>query len=152
MARDSGRKFSSSWWSCRKASDRPYPACPEFIEGLKDKPWRRTRRVVSARAYNQRRLGPSLVEFLAERRTLLRWLKGLGTPDWEAKVVMRFGTLRDGGMFAAWAAHASSPCANWSSSTGSRWLSTRSRIQSDTRACGRGSIPSPATAKEPKDR
>jgi len=50
-------------------------------------------------------LGPSLVEFLAERRALLRWLKSLGTPDRGAKVVTRFGALRDGGMSAAWAAH-----------------------------------------------
>jgi hypothetical protein len=60
---------------------------------------------VTSRAYNSRELGPSLLEFLAERRASLAWLRGLGQPDWEASVTTRFGSMRAGDMFASWTAH-----------------------------------------------
>lgn len=60
---------------------------------------------VTARAYNERQLGPSLNNFLQERENSLIWLRGLGSPDWEATYTAPWGTIRAGDMFAAWVAH-----------------------------------------------
>jgi hypothetical protein len=60
---------------------------------------------VTARAYNQRSLGPSLEGFLAERQASLAWLRGLEAPDWEASYQAPWGPIRAGDLMAAWVAH-----------------------------------------------
>jgi hypothetical protein len=60
---------------------------------------------VRAHAYNERELGPSLDDFLAERAASLSWLRGLDSPDWEATFSAPWGTIKAGDMFAAWVAH-----------------------------------------------
>lgn len=60
---------------------------------------------VTARKYNERDLGESLLEFLSERRASLAWLRGLGTPNWESEAHSKFGSMRAGDMFCAWVTH-----------------------------------------------
>lgn len=61
---------------------------------------------VTARAYNERELGPSLQNFLAERAASLAWLHSLGQPDWNASAPAPWGgNITAGDMFSAWAAH-----------------------------------------------
>ena len=60
---------------------------------------------VTERSYNQRDLAQSVQDFLNERQKSLAWLKGLGTPAWQASVTAPFGQLSAGDMFAAWVAH-----------------------------------------------
>jgi hypothetical protein len=60
---------------------------------------------VMERNYNQRDLAQSVDDFLKERQQSLAWLKGLGTPDWQASVAAPFGQISAGDMFAAWVAH-----------------------------------------------
>ena len=61
---------------------------------------------VTARAYNERDLGESLANFLAERRRSLDWLRGLGAPDLAAEIIMPWGAVyHPGDMAAAWVSH-----------------------------------------------
>jgi hypothetical protein len=60
---------------------------------------------VAERNYNQKDLLQSVAAFLEERRKSLDWLKGLGTPDWQASVRVPFGEFSAGDMLASWAAH-----------------------------------------------
>jgi hypothetical protein len=60
---------------------------------------------VTERGYNQRELSQSVQAFLDERRKSLAWLKGLGTPDWQASATVSFGQFSAGDIFAAWVAH-----------------------------------------------
>ena len=62
---------------------------------------------VTSRRYNERDLGESLANFLAERRKSLDWLKGLESPNWEAGLDHPWtqGRGRAGDVMAAWAAH-----------------------------------------------
>lgn len=61
---------------------------------------------VSQRGYNQRSLGPSLAEFLAERQASLEWLAGLSEANWQATATAPWGgVLHAGDLLAAWAAH-----------------------------------------------
>jgi DinB superfamily len=60
---------------------------------------------VTERGYNQRDLSQSVQAFLEERRKSLAWLKGLGTPAWQASVRVSFGQFSAGDIFAAWVAH-----------------------------------------------
>ena len=60
---------------------------------------------VTERTYNQRDLPQSVQSFLEERRKSLAWLKGLGSPDWQASVTVPFGRFSAGDIFAAWVAH-----------------------------------------------
>jgi hypothetical protein len=60
---------------------------------------------VVERGYNQRELSQSVDDFLKERQKSLGWLKGLGSPDWQASVTAPFGQFSAGDMFAAWVAH-----------------------------------------------
>lgn len=55
--------------------------------------------------YNEREMATSLNNFLDERANSLKWLSGLGSPDWEATVTNQFGTMTAGEMFSAWVAH-----------------------------------------------
>ena len=60
---------------------------------------------VTARGYNDRDLGPTLSEFLAERERSLTWLAGLGAPDWSREYRASFGSITAGDLAASWAAH-----------------------------------------------
>lgn len=60
---------------------------------------------VEQRRYNERNLGETLQNFLAERGESLAWLRGLEAPDWEAVYLAPFGPIRAGDILAAWAAH-----------------------------------------------
>jgi hypothetical protein len=63
-------------------------------------------RWVVERRYNQRRLEPSLANFLKERQASLAWLRSLGQADWQAGVPDPSGGMFPAGsMFASWAAH-----------------------------------------------
>jgi hypothetical protein len=63
-------------------------------------------RWVIERRYNQRRLAPSLENFLKARQSSLAWLRSLGLLDWQAGVPAPWGgQLRAGDMLAAWANH-----------------------------------------------
>lgn len=62
--------------------------------------WARDRR------YNDRPPGPSVARFLEERRTSLKWLKGLGPQDWaKTHSHKALGSLSAGDLLASWAAH-----------------------------------------------
>jgi hypothetical protein len=60
---------------------------------------------VTERQYNLRDFSNSVEVFLAERRKSLAWLKGLGSPDWQASVKVSFGEFSAGDIFASWFAH-----------------------------------------------
>jgi hypothetical protein len=60
---------------------------------------------ITARKYNERNFTEVLNNFLSERNKSLAWLKGLSTPDWEAKYTAPFGEMRAGDMLATWVAH-----------------------------------------------
>lgn len=60
---------------------------------------------VSARAYNQRDLPPSLAEFLVERHKSLAWLRGLDAPNWSNRVERPWAVMTAGDLLAAWVAH-----------------------------------------------
>jgi hypothetical protein len=72
-----------------------------------DRPWPRIdpQGWVTARAYNQRKIGPSLKDFLNARQASLDWLKGLASPDWEAVHEAPWGAIKAGDVCAAWVAH-----------------------------------------------
>jgi hypothetical protein len=60
---------------------------------------------ITQRRYNERDMGPSLDDFLAVRQASLRWLRGLATPDWDARHDAPFGPITAGDLLASWAAH-----------------------------------------------
>jgi len=60
---------------------------------------------VTERKYNERDLGESLHRYTTERRASLEWLRGLGSPNWEAAVHSQLGSMKSGEMFAAWVTH-----------------------------------------------
>ena len=61
---------------------------------------------VSARAYNQRDLGITLLGYLQERENSLAWLRQLTTPAWDQTSVAPWGSpLSAGDMFTSWVAH-----------------------------------------------
>ena len=60
---------------------------------------------VTERKYNERDLGQSLNEFLAERRQSLAFLKGLTSPNWDATHLSPFGERKAGGLLVSWVAH-----------------------------------------------
>jgi hypothetical protein len=72
-----------------------------------DRPWPRIdpQGWVTARAYNQRKIGPSLKDFLNARQASLDWLNGLASPDWEAVHEAPWGAIKAGDVCAAWVAH-----------------------------------------------
>ena len=59
---------------------------------------------VTAREYNERDLGESLLGFLQARGESLDWLKGL-SPDWEMARDGPFGRITAGDVFTSWVAH-----------------------------------------------
>jgi hypothetical protein len=60
---------------------------------------------VTERSYNERDLPPCLQGFLQERQASLAWLRGLGSPDWEAHYLAPWGPMRAGDLLASWAGH-----------------------------------------------
>ena len=74
---------------------------------LNDKPWNPIDPDgwVTERDYNQRQLGQSLANFMAEREKSLIWLRELSAPDWELTFQAPFGPLRAGDVLVSWAAH-----------------------------------------------
>jgi hypothetical protein len=60
---------------------------------------------VVERQYNERELGDSLKDFLAEREASLKWLSKLGEPNWDALYEAHFGLIRAGDVFASWVTH-----------------------------------------------
>lgn len=60
---------------------------------------------VASRAYNERDPAETLAAFLGEREASLAWLRGLASPDWEARYEAPWGPIRAGDLLAAWAAH-----------------------------------------------
>jgi hypothetical protein len=61
---------------------------------------------VTARQYDQRELGPSLENYLQERKASLDWLHSLESPAWETSVPTPWGVpITAGDMFASWVAH-----------------------------------------------
>lgn len=72
-----------------------------------DKPWPEIdpEGWVMQRKYNERAIDQSLNNFLDERKASLKWLRGLGEPDWTASSETPFGPMRAGDMFASWVTH-----------------------------------------------
>jgi hypothetical protein len=60
---------------------------------------------VKERRYNERNLGASLVDFLAERENSLIWLRDLKEPNWDSTYTASWGSIRSGDLLAAWVAH-----------------------------------------------
>jgi hypothetical protein len=61
---------------------------------------------VKDRAYNERNLQESLVNYLKEREKSLAWLDELGNFDWDKGEKAPWGgEIKAGDMFAAWVAH-----------------------------------------------
>jgi hypothetical protein len=60
---------------------------------------------VTARGYNDRELGATLRDFLAERERSLAWLAGLAAPDWSREYQASWGPITAGDLAASWAAH-----------------------------------------------
>lgn len=60
---------------------------------------------VIQRKYNTLDLDTSLAAYLSERRRSLRWLRSLGTVNWNARYARAGRSMRAGDMFAAWVAH-----------------------------------------------
>ncbi len=58
------------------------------------------------RRYNEADLAGALKRFVFERRTSVKWLRGIANPDWsKARTHPQLGPLRAGDIFAAWVAH-----------------------------------------------
>jgi len=57
------------------------------------------------RKYNERELGVSLTDYLAERGRSLEWLGTLRDPDWGATYTASFGEIRAGDLLVSWVAH-----------------------------------------------
>lgn len=72
-----------------------------------NEPWPpiRPQEWVTARKYNNQDLAIMLKKFNAERNKSLRWLKSLGSPDWDAECKTPFGIFKTGDMLSAWVAH-----------------------------------------------
>ncbi|MFH1143780.1 MAG: DinB family protein [Candidatus Eisenbacteria bacterium] len=61
---------------------------------------------VMERAYAEKDLADTLHEFLEERATSVRWLRGLQAPAWDrAHTHPQFGSRSAGELLGAWAAH-----------------------------------------------
>lgn len=60
---------------------------------------------VITRAYNERDLGQSVVNFLGEREKSLTWLRTLRSPKLESRHDREAGSLRAGDLLASWLAH-----------------------------------------------
>lgn len=60
---------------------------------------------VTQHKYNRRDLQASLADYLGERRRSVRWLRSLGTVDWNTRYARAGRSIRAGDMFAAWVAH-----------------------------------------------
>jgi hypothetical protein len=60
---------------------------------------------VTDRAYNGRDLAQSLMGFLTERAISLRWLRSLGSANWDAAKDDSGRQTRAGDLLAAWAMH-----------------------------------------------
>jgi hypothetical protein len=60
---------------------------------------------VKERRYNERNLGASLVDFMAERENSLIWLSDLKEPNWDSTYTASWGSIRSGDLLAAWVAH-----------------------------------------------
>ncbi|MCC6892055.1 MAG: DinB family protein [Anaerolineae bacterium] len=60
---------------------------------------------VTERAYNTRDLQQSLAEFRAEREKSLAFLKGLQSPNWDARHQSDFGERTAGQLLSSWVAH-----------------------------------------------
>ncbi|MCU0491827.1 MAG: DinB family protein [Chloroflexaceae bacterium] len=61
---------------------------------------------VTARAYHQRELAPSLENFLSERQHSLAWLRTLRNPDWQQPCNHpHLQGLRAGDLLVSWVAH-----------------------------------------------
>ena len=60
---------------------------------------------VTERHYLDRKLAPSLQNFLRERAQSIAWLKGLESPDWQAVYNLPWGRLSAGDLLVSWAAH-----------------------------------------------
>jgi hypothetical protein len=60
---------------------------------------------VTARAYSERELGQSVINFLSEREKSLIWLRSLRSPYLESRHEREVGSLRAGDLLASWLAH-----------------------------------------------
>ena len=60
---------------------------------------------VSVRAYRERELKESVVNFLSEREKSLTWLKSLHAPNLESRHEREAGSLSAGDLLASWLAH-----------------------------------------------
>lgn len=61
---------------------------------------------VTERGYNQRDLGQSLTNFIAERDHSVAWLNSLSQPNWESSSIAPWGApFKAGDMLASWLAH-----------------------------------------------
>ena len=60
---------------------------------------------VVERQYNNRDLQESLDNYLAERKSSLRWLNALERSDWKQEFSAPFGSIRAGDMLVSWATH-----------------------------------------------
>jgi hypothetical protein len=59
---------------------------------------------VTERAYNQRKLGESIDNFMQERQQSLDWLKSVKA-DWDSTYTAPWGSIRAGDFLVAWVAH-----------------------------------------------
>jgi hypothetical protein len=80
----------------------------EFALLRPSKAWKRIEpeKWVKEKNYSQRELQASLGDFLREREKSVQWLKGLTSPDWQAKDQYPFGILLTAEqVLANWLAH-----------------------------------------------
>lgn len=70
-------------------------------------PWPKIdpRNWVTERGYNERDLGSSMANFLAEREKSLGWLRQLNNPNWQNSQENPNGVLSGGDLLASWLAH-----------------------------------------------
>jgi hypothetical protein len=60
---------------------------------------------VTEKAYNERSLDDTILNFQRERQNSIAWLSTLNTPDWDVFTSLPYGNLRVGDMLASWLAH-----------------------------------------------
>lgn len=60
---------------------------------------------VTTRAYSERQLAQSVVNFLKEREKSLAWLRSLSSPKLESRHEREAGSLSAGDLLASWLAH-----------------------------------------------